>query len=215
MPNDWQMPRAGHACASCARSFNPDETFRASLYETPAGYERRDFCLTCTPPSQPPAVGTWKARRAAPAAKPTRTFDRQAMYQLFVQLADSSDSSEPPDSSAHPAAEPTDSSGGQDPGVNTGAGVARTDQTQLRFVLALLLWRKRVLKFTGAVESDQGEGWEFVAPAAGETHRVRRPPLAEDQLEHLSNQLEQLLSGESGDADPSTPALTKEPTHGS
>lgn len=68
-------------------------------------------------------------------------------------------------------------------------------QIQFRFILALLLWRKKVLRLTGTAANADGEVWEFT-PAAGDgVHRVRRPELDEEQLEQLSAQLEQLLAG--------------------
>lgn len=72
---------------------------------------------------------------------------------------------------------------------------------QFRFVLALLLWRKKVLKLERSLESAGREIWEFVAPRSGAAHRVERPDLAEDELERLGAQLEQLLAGQPGDVE--------------
>jgi hypothetical protein len=77
---------------------------------------------------------------------------------------------------------------------------ADTPQKQrLRFVLALLLWRKKVLKLDRSDTRDEIEVWQFVAPRTGETHTVQRPELDEEQLERLGAQLERLLVGEVGD----------------
>src|ERR1051326_172711 len=66
---------------------------------------------------------------------------------------------------------------------------------QFRFVLALLLWRKKVLKFDGAEEGAGRESWR-VSVVRGEEHLdVERPDLAEDELERLSLQLDELISG--------------------
>jgi hypothetical protein len=81
------------------------------------------------------------------------------------------------------------------------------ERLQLRFVLALLLWRKRVLKFVNTESAGEVEHWDFVATGTGQAHRVRRPDLDEAQLERLSAQLEQLLAGEGvPDAGPVAPA---------
>jgi hypothetical protein len=173
--NEWQMPRAGRACAGCGRTFDANETFRALLYEARGTYERRDYCLNCPPPEQPVPVGTWQTRRPAPTGKKAQAFDREAIYSFFQRLEDAD----------------------------------TPEQVQFRFVLALLLWRKRVLKFTATLETNTGECWEFQAPVAGETHRVRRPALAEDQLERLSTRLEQLLSGRAGELDTAAAATAE------
>jgi hypothetical protein len=169
---DWQMPRPGTACASCAHAFEPGETFRACLYDVRAGYERRDYCANCSPPAEPPALATWQTRRPIPATKKNQPFDRAAMYEFFRRLE-------------------------ADP---------RPDKAQFRFVLALLLWRKRVLKLDRSLTVGEHEEWEFSVPAIGEVHRVARPELAEDELERLSGQLEQLLAAAPDDCDQSPTA---------
>jgi len=69
-------------------------------------------------------------------------------------------------------------------------------QVQLRFVLALLLWRKKALKLERTAQLNGRETWEFTAPRTGTLHRVVRPELDEEELERLSEQLEHLLAGE-------------------
>ncbi len=66
---------------------------------------------------------------------------------------------------------------------------------QLRFVISLLLWRKKVLKFVGVDETSHGEVWEFTQPGGGSAVRLERPDLDEEELERLSIQLEQIISG--------------------
>ncbi len=84
-------------------------------------------------------------------------------------------------------------------------------QLQLRFVLALLLWRKRILRLDRTVGDRDLEIWEFTAPATGATHRVLRPELDEPQLERLSRRLEDLLAGRAGPADLPLTVADKEP----
>lgn len=74
---------------------------------------------------------------------------------------------------------------------------------RLRFVLALLLWRKRMLRFLRSTWADDGcEVWHYVDLGGPGTYRVRRPELDEQQIMQLSQQLEELLSGRSGPAAP-------------
>ena len=70
---------------------------------------------------------------------------------------------------------------------------------QFRFVLALLLWRKKVLRLDQTVADVTGEVWEFSAARGEATFRVPRPELAEEQLDRLSAQLEQLLAAGPGE----------------
>ncbi len=81
------------------------------------------------------------------------------------------------------------------------ADAEQPHQVQFRFVLALLLWRKKVLKLERTAEEDGHEVWEFLVPRTGVVHHVRRPELDEEQLQHLSEQLELLLAGQPGELD--------------
>jgi hypothetical protein len=159
---DWEMPRRGEICCVCQKAFEPGDELRAYLFETPEGYQRRDYCLNCPAPAEPGNVGSWKTRRPLPAAKKSPVFDRDAIFQLFTTLEDA----EAP------------------------------ERVQLRFVLALLLWRKKALKFAGAETREDREAWLFTTPKADARYAVVRPALGESQLERLGEQLEALLAGE-------------------
>ncbi len=62
-------------------------------------------------------------------------------------------------------------------------------------MLALLLWRKRVLRLEQTRQVHGQELWEFSAPRNGQRFSVCRPDLDEDEIERLSQQLEALLGG--------------------
>lgn len=81
---------------------------------------------------------------------------------------------------------------------------------QFRFVLALLLWRKKALKLERTMQGADGEAWEFVAVRTGTPHRVVRPDLDEQQLERLSEQLERLLATAPGELNPTELGSPKE-----
>jgi len=69
------------------------------------------------------------------------------------------------------------------------------ERQQFRFVLALLLWRKKLLKLAETAQRDERELWQFRSPRTAESFEVVRPDLAEDEIERLSGQLESLLAG--------------------
>lgn len=89
-------------------------------------------------------------------------------------------------------------------------GAREPDQVQFRFVLALLLWRKKVLKLERTTQADGHEVWEFVATRSGTAYQVARPELDEAQLERLSTQLERLLAGQAGEVEVVVPEAGKE-----
>lgn len=165
MSREWNMPRRGEVCHATQRPFEVGEEFQVCLFETPEGYERRDYGLDVEPPTDPPPIASWRTRRPEPATRKVQPFDREAIYAFFTRLDDPQSPS----------------------------------QLQFRFALALLLWRKKVVRLDDTDVVDDVEQWRFVVPRTGEVHTVVRPELDEQQLEDLSTQLEQLLAGEAGD----------------
>lgn len=179
MATDWQMPRRAENCVGCAKSFEVGDAIRVALYESAAGYERRDFCATCPPPVEPAPLAVWRTRRPTPSTRPAQAFDREAIFGFFQRLTDSTEA-------AH---------------------------IQFRFVLALLLWRKRVLKFTETKLAGDGEIWRFATLRGDQTFDVTKPDLDEDQIERLSAQLEDLLAGGEPEAISAAGGSAAEPPH--
>jgi hypothetical protein len=73
---------------------------------------------------------------------------------------------------------------------------ASESRQQLRFVLALLLMRKRLLKVDRAVTEEGQEYWLMRMTSDQSIHRVLNPRLEKEQIERLSIQLTAILSGE-------------------
>jgi hypothetical protein len=67
---------------------------------------------------------------------------------------------------------------------------------QFRFVLALLLMRKRLLRFEQADREGGQEHWQMRLASDKSLHRVLNPRLTDEQIARLSAQLTALLSGE-------------------
>lgn len=165
MATEWNMPRHGHTCTTCGRTFEPGDAFQAYIYAAGEGFERRDVCLTCTPSGADAPLGFWKTRRPIPTQRKHFAFDREAIFTFFTRLDE-----------------------GGPPG-----------RVQFRFVLALLLWRKKALKFLDSHDADGRELWRFTTPHGEQQFEIERPALDEQQVESLSVQLEQLLAGGSSD----------------
>lgn len=67
---------------------------------------------------------------------------------------------------------------------------------QFRFVLALLLMRKRRLKFQQRVREGEREYWQMRLVRDDSIHRVLNPRLTDEEVERLGGQLTAILSGE-------------------
>ena len=70
---------------------------------------------------------------------------------------------------------------------------------QFRFVLALILMRKRLLRYEGSAVEGGVEVWRMVLTADRSEHRVANPRLTDEQIEGVSSQLSAILHGDMGE----------------
>ena len=70
------------------------------------------------------------------------------------------------------------------------------DKINFRFVLTLVLMRKRKLKYDNSKNEDGKEIWQLKITGSHETAEVVNPHLTEDKIEELSSQLGQILQVE-------------------
>lgn len=66
---------------------------------------------------------------------------------------------------------------------------------QFRFVLALILMRKRILRYDGSTQQDGSEVWQMTLMSDQSTHSVLNPQLTDEQIEGVSGQLGAILHG--------------------
>ena len=73
-------------------------------------------------------------------------------------------------------------------------GESEQEKINFRFVLALVLMRKRRLKYDSSKNEDGGEIWRLRIPGGDkEFVELINPHLDEEQIEHLSSQIGQIL----------------------
>ncbi len=70
---------------------------------------------------------------------------------------------------------------------------------QFRFVLALILMRKRLLRYEGSTNEGGAEYWQMVLMTDRSQHRVANPRLTDEQIEGVSSQLSAILHGDMGE----------------
>jgi len=69
---------------------------------------------------------------------------------------------------------------------------------QFRFVLALILMRKKILRYDGCGDLDGVEVWQMTLMSDRTQHSVVNPRLTEEQIEGVSGQLGAILHGDAG-----------------
>lgn len=79
------------------------------------------------------------------------------------------------------------------------AGEAQESRVQFRFVLALILMRKRLLRYEGSNSEDGVETWDMLLTRDHSRHRVVNPRLTEEQIESVSGQLGTILHADMGE----------------
>ena len=70
-----------------------------------------------------------------------------------------------------------------------------------RFVLALILMRKRILKYQETIHEEGCEFWQMRLVREQSLHRVLNPQLNDEQIERVSAELSVILHGDMGDFD--------------
>ncbi|MEE9178223.1 MAG: hypothetical protein V3U46_07310, partial [Acidimicrobiia bacterium] len=72
-------------------------------------------------------------------------------------------------------------------------------RVHFRFVLALILLRKRLLRYEGSAVENEVEAWRMTLMSDRSDHRVVNPRLTDDQIEGVSQQLSAILHGDMGE----------------
>ncbi|MBN1488696.1 MAG: hypothetical protein JXA69_02165 [Phycisphaerae bacterium] len=73
-------------------------------------------------------------------------------------------------------------------------------KVQFRFVLALLLMRKKILKYEQTLHDDGREYWQMRLVREQSVHRVENPHLTDAQTEAVTAQLSAILHGDVADS---------------
>ena len=76
---------------------------------------------------------------------------------------------------------------------------AEPARVQFRFVLALILMRKRLLRYEGSKVEAGVEVWRMTLTTDRSEHRVVNPRLTDEQIEGVSSQLSAILHGDMGE----------------
>jgi hypothetical protein len=163
MQSEWEFSRSSGHCATSGRVLAEGEAYYAVLFETPQGFERRDYASDAWAGPPEGHFCYWRARvplRNRPSGP--LPVDHALLTQLFLKLEEKESEV----------------------------------RQQFRFVLALLLMRKRILRLEKAECENEQEYWVLRLVTEQSEHRVLNPRLGEEEIERLSRQLTAILSGD-------------------
>lgn len=166
MARDYNIARPAGTCSRCQRRMEPDEEFVATVVDSGGELHREDYCLGC-----------YEASRARPAGETfgmwrTRVPRPQEMKRMFVDDALLMNFFERLGGAKEPA------------------------KVQLRFVLTLVLMRKKLLRYEGSRREDGREVWKVTLRGRDRTHEVVDPHMDEEKIAEVSEQLGQILEAD-------------------
>ena len=179
-------------CRQCALEIACEASYYCAVFFEAETFQRRELCEACWRGASSPEAGAfafWRSKRPPlPSLQPRRVhFEPQVVFEFFRRL-----SAEEAAASAGATA-PAEAMAPMAAGVPETALPGKGEAEELRFVLALLLLRKKVLSFLSSVGRDGSEWLKLSEKESGRQHLVRNPELNDKQLERVKNRLGELL----------------------
>ena len=160
---DYDIAHQTGMCAGTRRPLKPGEQFYAVLFETPDGFERRDYSAEAwqSPPEN--YFSYWKSRVPQKQEEKRLLVNNDVMVDLMLRLAD------------------------------------REEEVKqhFRFVLSLILMRKRLLKYEQTVHEEGVEYWHMRLTRDQSMHAIVNPRMTDDQIAAVSAELGAILHGDS------------------
>jgi len=170
MQQDWTIQSRGHHCAATGRTFTEGEQFYTLLYDEKTGYRREDLseeAFRDRPADAPQPFSFWRTKYTPPAPPPPEAIGRQTAEDLLREYM-----------AEHAA----------------GLVVEADKKASARFLLAVMLERKRILK---EIETKRGDDGVLVRvyehAKTGEVFVIPDPELKLDQLEEVQAEVGALL----------------------
>lgn len=171
--SNYEIAHRTGVCALTQRTLLPGDQFYAVLFDTPDGFERRDYSTEAweNPPEN--YFSYWKSRVPEKKEKKRLFVNNDVMVDLMLRLAD------------------------------------REEEVKqhFRFVLSLILMRKRLLKYEQTVHEEGIEYWHMRLTRDQSVHAIVNPRMTDDQIAAVSAELGAILHGDATaferfDADP-------------
>jgi len=164
---DWNVARSQRRCSSCDKQFAEEEPYYSALYDTGTEFERKDFCAEC-----------WSAPEAPHR---DRAF---SFWKTEVPKPD------------QPKRIFVDDNVIFDFFQRLAAEDEQPVKRNFRYILGLMLMRKKKLKFKDVVRKDGREYLVLRRSRTKEEHRVLNPQLTDVEMEQVKAELTQILETE-------------------
>jgi hypothetical protein len=164
----YQIEAPDFRCQACEKEIACEASYFSAVFFLEEAFRRRNYCAACWKPGTDGVFAFWRTRRPAlPSDHPKRVrFDTALVLEFFRRLGD----------------EPS------------GEGPSIEERDQLRFVLSLLLVRKKILNFGSSYQENGAEVLKMAEKAdPARIHWVKNPELSDSQLERVKDRIGELL----------------------
>lgn len=167
MGKDYDISRTSGQCLACQKPLEPGEEFVATVREVEEELQREDFCLDC-----------WQRRQGEGSAEHfgvwrARVCPPQEKKRLLVDDSLIIDFFDRLEDAQTPA------------------------KISYRFVLALVLMRKKILVYEGMGKSPDGQDlWRMRFKGSDDVREVIDPRMDEQKIAEVSQHLGQIMEGE-------------------
>lgn len=160
--SDYEIAHQTGVCAVTQRTLRPGEQFYAVLFDTPDGFERRDYSAEAWQNPPEGYFSYWKSRVPQKQERKRLFVNNDVMVDLLLRLTD------------------------------------REEEVKqhFRFVLSLILMRKRLLKYEQTVHEDGIEYWHMRLTRDQSMHAIVNPRMTDDQIAAVSAELGAILHGD-------------------
>ncbi len=173
MAKEYNITRTAGLCSACEQSLEPGQEFVATVRETVGDDDetelvRQDYCLACWEPAAEQTTAD-KAVLGIWHARATAPKEKKKTFvddELLVSFFDRLEGADQP------------------------------AKVQFRFVLALILMRKKLLAYDGVEPGDGERPWLMHFRGAGRKCKVIDPHMDEEKIAEVSRQLGDVLEGD-------------------
>lgn len=175
---EWKITKRGTDCCACRAVLTGEQPYFSVLLQKPEGLARLDYCAGCFEAKRPQEVYYfWKAARPVDGENNARKRVAPVDTEYVLEF------------------------------FKRLEGEAEAQKIAFRFILALMLARKKVLIFEEKKKDSEGrEVQVFREKRGGLAHLVYEPVVSEAEIMALSAELGQLLG-----LPPPTPAAVAQP----
>ena len=160
--SDYEIAHRTGVCAVTQRTLQPGEKFYAVLFDTPDGFDRRDYSAEAWENPPQDYFSYWKSRVPPKQGKKRLFVNDEVMVDLMLRLA----------------------------------GREEEVKQHFRFVLSLILMRKRLLKYEQTVHAEGIEYWRMRLTRDQSIQEIVNPRMTDAQIATVSAELGAILHGD-------------------